>query len=99
MMNCGLWHAFGTHLGKNAVPPRTAQAAMPHSSPRLRSGQALDPTVLARRGENVYTDPSSASRMRGYEGQARDCSMWLVRCRRFLISRRAAPCTSMGQPA
>jgi len=34
------------------VAPRTAQAAMRHSSPRLRSGQALDLTM------NVYTDPT-----------------------------------------
>jgi hypothetical protein len=39
-----LRHTFGTHLSKNGVPPRTAQAAMRHSS--------LDPTM------NVYTDPS-----------------------------------------
>ena len=32
------------------MAPRTAQAAMQHSS--------LDLTMLARRGENVYTDPS-----------------------------------------
>ena len=34
---------FGTHLSKNGVAPRTAQAAMRHSS--------LDLTM------NVYTDP------------------------------------------
>ena len=39
-----LRHTFGTHLSKNGVPPRTAQAAMRHSS--------LDLTT------NVYTDPS-----------------------------------------
>jgi len=39
-----LHHTFGTHLSKNGVPPRTAQAAMRHSS--------LDLTM------NVYTDPS-----------------------------------------
>ena len=39
-----LRHTVGTHLGKNGVPPRTAQAAMRHSS--------LDLTM------NVYTDPS-----------------------------------------
>jgi integrase len=39
-----LRHTFGTHLSKNGVPPRTAQAAMRHSS--------LDLTM------NVYTDPS-----------------------------------------
>ncbi len=38
-----LRHTFGTHLSKNGVPPRTAQAAMRHSS--------LDLTM------NVYTDP------------------------------------------
>ncbi len=36
--------AFGTHLSKNGLPPRTAQAALRHSS--------LDLTM------NVYTDPS-----------------------------------------
>jgi len=44
-----LRHTFGTHLSKNGVAPRTAQAAMRHSS--------LDLTMLARRGGNVYTDP------------------------------------------
>jgi len=39
-----LRHTFGTHLSKNGVPPRTAQAALRHSS--------LDLTM------NVYTDPS-----------------------------------------
>ncbi len=39
-----LSHTFGTHLSKNGVAPRTAQAAMRHSS--------LDLTM------NVYTDPS-----------------------------------------
>ena len=39
-----LRHTFGTHLSKNGVAPRTAQAAMRHSS--------LDLTM------NVYTDPS-----------------------------------------
>ena len=38
-----LRHTFGTHLSKNGVAPRTAQAAMRHSS--------LDLTM------NVYTDP------------------------------------------
>jgi len=45
-----LRHTFGAYLTKNGVPPGTAQAAMRHSS--------LDLTMLARRGENVYTDPS-----------------------------------------
>jgi len=39
-----LRHTFGTHLSRNGVPPRTAQAALRHSS--------LDLTM------NVYTDPS-----------------------------------------
>ncbi|MFO8008199.1 MAG: tyrosine-type recombinase/integrase [Candidatus Brocadiia bacterium] len=39
-----LRHTFGTHLSKNGVAPRTAQAALRHSS--------LDLTM------NVYTDPS-----------------------------------------
>jgi len=39
-----LRHTFGTHLSKNGVQPRTAQAAMRHSS--------LDLTM------NVYTDPN-----------------------------------------
>jgi len=45
-----LRHTFGTHLSRNGVPPRAAQAALRHSS--------LDLTMLARPGENVYTDPS-----------------------------------------
>ena len=39
-----LRHTFGTHLSKNGVAPRTAQAAMRHSS--------LELTM------NVYTHPS-----------------------------------------
>jgi two-component system phosphate regulon sensor histidine kinase PhoR len=39
-----LRHTFGTHLSKNGVQPRTAQAAMRHSS--------LDLNM------NIYTDPS-----------------------------------------
>jgi len=39
----GLRHTFGTHLSKGGVTPRTAQAAMRHSS--------VDLTM------NVYTDP------------------------------------------
>jgi len=38
-----LRHTFGTHLSKNGVAPRTAQAALRHSS--------IDLTM------NVYTDP------------------------------------------
>jgi integrase len=44
-----LRHTFGTHVSKNGVP-RTAQAAMRHSS--------LDLTMPAHRGENVHTAPS-----------------------------------------
>ena len=36
-------YTFGTHLSKNGVPPRVAQAAMCHSS--------IDLSV------NIYTDP------------------------------------------
>jgi len=39
-----LRHTFGTHLSKNGVAPRTAQAAMRHSNIHLTM--------------NVYTDPS-----------------------------------------
>jgi hypothetical protein len=66
-----LCHAVGTYLSKNRVLSRLAQAAMRHSS--------LDLTMLARRGENVYTDLSSAPRMQGYGGQAPACSTWLAR--------------------
>jgi hypothetical protein len=38
-----LWHTFGTHLSMSGTTPRTAQAAMRHSS--------IDLTM------NVYTDP------------------------------------------
>jgi integrase len=50
LVGIALRHTFGTPLSKNGVARRTAQAAMRHSS--------LDLTMLARRGENVYTDPS-----------------------------------------
>ena len=45
-----LRHTFGTHLNRNGVPSRTAQAAMRDSS--------LNLTMLARRGKNVYTAPT-----------------------------------------
>ena len=44
-----LRHTFGMHLSKNGVAPRTAQAAMRHSS--------LDLTM------NVYTDPERKSEL------------------------------------
>jgi len=55
-----LGHTFGTHLSKNGVAPRTAQAAMRHSS--------LDLTM------NVYTDPSCVRGTANYGGQAPACS-------------------------
>jgi len=67
---------FATHLSYDGVAPRTAQAAMRHSS--------RDLTMLARRGENVYTDPSSALRQaQGYGGQAPACSTWSAQSRRY----------------
>ncbi len=41
-----LRHTFGTHLSKNGVPPRTAQAAMRHSSLDLTMNVYADPTLL-----------------------------------------------------
>jgi integrase len=41
-----LRHTFGTHLSKNGVPPRTAQAAMRHSSLELTMNVYTDPTLL-----------------------------------------------------
>jgi integrase len=41
-----LRHTFGTHLSKNGVPPRTAQAAMRHSSLDLTMNVYTDPTLL-----------------------------------------------------
>jgi len=49
-------------------------AAMRHSSLVL--------TMLARRGENVYTDPSSVRRAADYGGQAPAYSTWPARRRR-----------------
>ena len=39
-------HTFGTHLSKNGVAPRTAQAAMRHSSLDLTMNVYTDPTLL-----------------------------------------------------
>jgi len=41
-----LRHTFGTHLSKNGVAPRTAQAAMRHSSLDLTMNVYTDPTLL-----------------------------------------------------
>ncbi len=41
-----LRHTFGTHLSKNGVPPRTAQAALRHSSLDLTMNVYTDPTLL-----------------------------------------------------
>jgi integrase len=41
-----LRHTFGTHLSKNGVPPRTAQAAMRHSTLDLTMNVYTDPTLL-----------------------------------------------------
>jgi hypothetical protein len=41
-----LRHTFGTHLSKNGVAPRTAQAAMRHSSPNLTMNAYTDPSLL-----------------------------------------------------
>ena len=59
---------LGTYFSKNRVPPRTAQAALRHSS--------LDLTMLARRGKNVHTELGSRTqwanesrrRRRAYSG-------------------------------
>ncbi len=41
-----LRHTFGTHLSKNGVAPRTAQAAMRHSSIELTMNTYTDPRLL-----------------------------------------------------
>ena len=41
-----LRHTFGTHLSKNGVAPRTAQAAMRHSSLDLTMNVYTDSTLL-----------------------------------------------------
>jgi len=41
-----LRHTFGTHLSKNGVAPRTAQAAMRHWSLDLTMNVYADPTLL-----------------------------------------------------
>ena len=41
-----LRHTFGTHLSKNGVAPRTAQAAMRHSSLHLTMKVYTNPTLL-----------------------------------------------------
>ena len=42
---------FGTHLSKNGVPPRTAQAAMRHSS--------LDLTMNVYMGDRSHAEPEN----------------------------------------
>ena len=39
-------HTLGTHLSKNGVPPRTAGAAMRHSSLHLTMNVYIDPELL-----------------------------------------------------
>lgn len=39
-------HTFGTHLSKAGVPPRTAQAAMRHSTLELTMNTYTDPRLL-----------------------------------------------------
>lgn len=41
-----LRHTFGTHLSKAGVAPRTAQAAMRHSSLELTMNVHTDPRLL-----------------------------------------------------
>jgi integrase len=41
-----LRHTFGTHLNKAGVAPRTAQAAMRHSSLELTMNVYTDPRLL-----------------------------------------------------
>ena len=41
-----LRHTFGTHLSKNGVAPRTAQAAMRHSKLELTMNVYTDPELL-----------------------------------------------------
>jgi integrase len=45
-----LRHTFGTRLSKNGVAPRTAQAAMRHSSIGLTMNVYTDPTLLDAAG-------------------------------------------------
>ena len=45
-----LRHVLGTHLSKNGVAPRTAQAAMRHSSIDLTMNTYTDPELLDVRG-------------------------------------------------
>jgi len=41
-----LRHSYGSHLGKAGVGPRTAQAAMRHSDPKLTANIYQDPRIL-----------------------------------------------------
>jgi integrase len=45
-----LRHTFGTHLSKNGVAPRTAQAAIRHSSLHLTMNVYTDPPLLDAAG-------------------------------------------------
>ena len=73
-----LHHTFGTHLSKNGVPPRTAQAATRHSS--------LDFTM------SVYTDPSLLG-VAGGMAALYDLSLGQATRRRLMLRRtnRVAP--------
>jgi integrase len=57
-----LSHTFGTHLSRAGVPPRTAQAAMHHSSVDLTMNIYTDPTLLEVTGGKVVGRVFSCSR-------------------------------------
>ena len=57
-----LRHTFGTHLSKNGVPPRSAQAAMRHSSLGLTTNVYTDPTLLDVAGAKEALPELSLSR-------------------------------------
>jgi len=61
-------HTFGTHLSKNSLAPRTAQAAMRHSSLDLTMNVYTDPTLLDVAGA-LETLPSLAAQDHG-QGEA-----------------------------
>jgi len=66
-----LRHTFGTHLSKAGVSPRTAQAAMRHSSIQLTMNTYTDPELLDVRGAlNALPDLPLGSTKRGVQERA-----------------------------
>ncbi len=73
-----LRHSYGSHLGKAGVAPRTAQAAMRHSDPKLTANIYQDPRILDLAGAvellpNLPLDGGAdqdAARATGTEGRA-----------------------------